>query len=224
MFRSLLNAVGQLGDPAIRRLVWLSAGLALTTLVGLVIGAAALLARTTLLNWPWLDIIVDVLGVFATLFLAALIFPAAIGLIAGLFAERVADAVDRRHHPDQPPCRHQSVGEAVSIALRFTGLIVLANLLVALLSFWLPGLNLLVLLALNGYLLGREYFEIAAVRRLDPAQMRTARRRHGATLWLGGMLIAGLLATPVVNLLVPVIATAFMVHEVERLNRGTRSP
>ena len=219
MLRSLAYAFGQLDDPAIRRIVWLSASLALATLAGLVIGAGALLAQTTVLDWPWLEAVVDLLGVLAALGLAALAFPAALGLVAGLFTERVADAVDRRYYPAQGPCRNVSVGQSLSIALRFAGLIVAGNLAVVLLSFWLPGLNLLLLLGLNGYLLGREYFEMAAVRRFDPSGLRVLRKRHRTAIWGGGLLIAILTAVPLLNLLVPVIASAFMVHEVERLTR-----
>ena len=212
----MVQAFEQLGDPAIRRIVWLSTAAALLLLAGLVFGAGLLLADSRLVGWPWLDAIVDVLGVVATLFLAGLAFPATIGLIAGLFAERVADAVDRRHYPHLPPPRRQSVGEALAIAARFAGLILLANLLLVIVSFWLPGVNLLLLYGLNGYLLGREYFEMAAARRLDPLAMRALRRRRGGAIWLAGLAIALLLAVPMVNLLIPVVAMALMVHEVQR--------
>ena len=95
MFRSLVLAFEQLGDRAIRRIVWLSVAMALLLLAGLVFGASLLLTRSQLIGWGWLDAIVDVLGVLATLFVAGLAFPATIGLVAGLFADRVAAAVDQ---------------------------------------------------------------------------------------------------------------------------------
>jgi uncharacterized protein involved in cysteine biosynthesis len=217
MFRSLVLAFRQLGDPAIRRVVWLSVGLALALLVALVFGASWLLTESRLFAWGWLETLVDVLGVLATLFLAALAFPPTIGLVAGLFADSVADAVDRRHYPDLPPPRHQGVGELLGIAVRFAGLILLANLLLAVVSIWLPGLNLVLLYALNGYLLGREYYEMAAARRVGPAEMAALRKRYGGRIWVAGLAIALLLAVPVVNLLAPVVAVAFMVHVFQRL-------
>lgn len=218
MLRSLVLAFEQLGDPALRRVVWLSVALALALLAGLVIGASFLLTQSQLIGWGWLDTAVDLLGVLATLFVAALAFPPTIGLVAGLFADRVADLVDRRHHPHLPPPRHQGMGEMLAIAARFAGVILIANIVVALLSIWLPGLNIVLLYVLNGYLLGREYFEMAAARRVDSAAMTALRKRRSGSVWLAGLVIALLLAIPIVNLLVPVVAVAFMVHEFQRLS------
>jgi uncharacterized protein involved in cysteine biosynthesis len=224
VFRSFFLAVGQLADPAIRRVVWLSVALALALLAALVFGGSLLLAESRLVDWEWLDAIIDLLGVLGALFLAWLAFPATIGLVAGLFAERVANAVDRRHYPHLPPPRQQGIGETLSIAVRFAGVILAVNLLLAILSFLIPVLNLILLYAVNGYLLGREYFEMAAARRFDGAGMRALRRRHGGRVWLAGLAIALLLAIPLLNLLVPVVAVALMVHEVNRLGRLAPAP
>jgi uncharacterized protein involved in cysteine biosynthesis len=74
--------------------------------------------------------------------------------------------------------------------------------------------------ALNGYLLGREYFELVALRHLPAPAAAQLRRRHRVKLFWGGVTIAFLSSLPVVNLLVPVIATAFMVHVFEQLSKG----
>jgi len=75
-----------------------------------------------------------------------------------------------------------------------------------------PGVNFLVFLGINGYLFGREYFEVIALRRLDRIAAREARRRVAARVFVAGVVIAGLFAIPFVNLIAAVIATAFMVH------------
>jgi uncharacterized protein involved in cysteine biosynthesis len=72
---------------------------------------------------------------------------------------------------------------------------------------------------LNGYLLGREYFELVATRRLPGPTVAALRRRLRARLWLAGMVIAALLAVPVFNLVAPVVAIAFTVHLFEGLRR-----
>ena len=103
--------------------------------------------------------------------------------------------------------------------LRLTGLTLLLNLLALPAYLLLPGINLFLFLALNGYLLGREYFEVVALRRLDAAATRAARNRFGLRVFLGGVVIATLFALPLVNLVAPVVATAFMLHLFEALYR-----
>jgi uncharacterized protein involved in cysteine biosynthesis len=83
-----------------------------------------------------------------------------------------------------------------------------------------PGINLVLFLALNGYLLDREHFEVVALRRLDAGAARAMRNRFGGRVFKSGMVIAGLFAIPPVNLIAPVVATAFMVHLFEALPRA----
>jgi uncharacterized protein involved in cysteine biosynthesis len=94
---------------------------------------------------------------------------------------------------------------------------IVLNLLALPLYVFMPGLNFFVFLGLNGYLFGRQYFEVVALRRLDMAATRAVRHRFGVRIFAGGVVIAGLFAMPFVNLLAPVIATAFMVHLCARL-------
>jgi CysZ protein len=96
--------------------------------------------------------------------------------------------------------------------------------LLALPLYLLPGPNLVVFLALNGYLLGREYFELVAQRRMSPLDAARCRRAVRARVWAAGAMIAVLLMVPLVNLIAPVIAIAFMVHLFERWRRWMPLP
>ena len=78
----------------------------------------------------------------------------------------------------------------------------------------------LVFWAVNGYLFGREYFELVALRRLEPSAMRDLRRRHRFQIWLAGSLMAVPLSIPVLNILVPVIGVATYTHMFHRLSGG----
>ncbi|MBT5415490.1 MAG: hypothetical protein HOK81_12910, partial [Rhodospirillaceae bacterium] len=140
--------------------------------------------------------------------------PAVVGLASSFFLESVADAVEDRHYPALPPAREQPIAEAIVLALRFTGLVLVLNLL-ALPLYFIPPLNLFVFYALNGYLLSKEYYELVALRRLDRASARTVWRRGRGRFFVAGLLIAGLASVPVAGLLTPVVATAFMVHVFE---------
>jgi uncharacterized protein involved in cysteine biosynthesis len=104
---------------------------------------------------------------------------------------------------------------------RFVLVALLLNL-VALPFYFLPGANLPIYLGLNGYLLGREYFELVAGQRLRLREVAQLRRQQRGRLWLAGVAIAAMLIVPVFNLVAPVVAIAFMVHLVALLElRGS---
>jgi len=107
----------------------------------------------------------------------------------------------------------------VAVGLKFAAIAVLLNLLVLPLYF-VPALNVLVFMVLNGYLLGREYFELIAFRRLDAAAARLLWRRFRGKLFVSGVVITAMLSIPFVNWFMPVIAAAFMVHVFEGLRRA----
>ena len=95
----------------------------------------------------------------------------------------------------------------------------LAALPLYLLLLFVPPLNFFLYYGINGYLLGREYFELVAVRRLESRAAKDMRRRFRGTVFLAGVIIAFFLSIPIVNLIAPVIATAFLVHLYQGLQR-----
>jgi CysZ protein len=94
--------------------------------------------------------------------------------------------------------------------------LILVNL-IALPFYLLPGINLALFWIVNGYLLGREYFELVALRHLDVAAARALRRRHALRIFIAGIVIAAFATVPFLNLLSPLFATAFMVHTSKRI-------
>jgi len=211
MLRALILALRQLTDPAIRRVLVRCVLLALATFAVLLAVVPILISWLDLTGLGWLDATLAVLGSAAVLLLAWLLFPAAIALGLGLFADEVVEAIERRHYPGLPPAPGLGVTDSVLGGLRLGATALLLNLL-ALPLYLVPGANLVVFLALNGYLLGREYFEAVATRRLSRAQASAERRRARGRVWMAGAVIAALSAVPVVNLMAPVIGVAFMTH------------
>ena len=224
MLTAFLRAVYVLSMPPMRRLVMLSLGLAALTFVSLWLAVAGVLYHTALFEWRPLNWLLDLMGGLAVLGLSWLLFPAVVTLIMSFFLERVAAAVEAVDYPGRAAPRRQPVGESVGATLRLTTLTLLLNLLALPVYLLMPGINLFLFLALNGYLLGREYFEVVALRRLDAAATRAARNRFGLRVFLGGVMIAALFSLPFVNLVAPVIATAFMVHLFEAMPRVESHP
>jgi CysZ protein len=219
---AFVKAIEQLGDPAIRRVLWVSLGLSVLAFALVWAGVGYLLTQTTVFQIGWLDTAIDVLGGFATLALSWLLFPAVVSTTTGFFLEGVADAVERRHYPNLPPARTQPLQEIFASTAKFFGLMLLLNLIL-LPVLLIPPVFPFVFYGINGYLLGREYFELVAARRLDPVERRSLRRRHGRTLFIAGMLIAFLLTVPIVNLIAPLVGTAAMVHLFEAIRHEARS-
>ena len=211
MLRALILALRQLNDPAVRRVLVRCVLLALATFAVLLAVVPILISWLDLTGFGWLDATLAVLGSAAVLLLAWLLFPAAVALGLGLFADEVVEAVERRHYPGLSPAPGLGVTDSVLAGLRLGATALLLNLL-ALPFYLVPGANLLVFLALNGYLLGREYFETVATRRLSRAQATAEQSRARGRVWLAGAVIAALSAVPVVNLIAPVIGVAFMTH------------
>ena len=217
MVTAFLRALAALAAPPLRRVVALSLGLAALTFALLWFGVAAALYRAHLFAWRPLDWLVDVLGALAVLGLSWLLFPAIVTLIMSFFVERIAVAVEALDYPNKDPPRHQPLAETAGVMLRLTAVTIVLNLLALPVYLLAPGINVVLFLALNGYLLGRGYFEVIALRRLDATAARAVRSRFAGRIFLGGVVIAGLFALPLVNLVAPVIATAFMVHVFEML-------
>ena len=70
---------------------------------------------------------------------------------------------------------------------------------------------------LNGYLLGREISELAAMRHLTFSQTVQLRRQRSFDVFIAGIIVAGCVAVPLLNLLTPLFATAFITRMVKRL-------
>jgi CysZ protein len=224
MVAALLRAISALGEPPMRRVVGLSLALAVLAFAVLWLAVAAVLYQTTFFDWRPLNWLVDLLGGLAVLVLSWFLFPAVVTGIMGFYLERVAAAVEAIDYPGRGPPRRQPFGEILLVMLRLTGLTLALNLLALPIYLLVPGINLVLFLALNGYLFGRGYFEVVALRRLDAGEARAVRNRFAGRIFLGGVAIAGLFALPLVNLVAPVIATAFMLHIFEALPRREPHP
>jgi len=131
-------------------------------------------------------------------------------IVAGVFLEEVAAAVEARYYPGDPPGRELPPLRALTVALQFTAVVVALN--VALLPTLLIGVGALAYFVANAYLVGREYFELVALRHMPMEDARARRRENRGLIWLAGAIYTGLLLVPLVNLLVPLFATASMVH------------
>lgn len=223
MLAALFKAFAQLTDPALRRVVRLSVLGAIAAYLALVALVWFGLPHIRFFDQGWADTGTGVALGIAALVLPILFFPAVITTIMGAMLDGVADAVEARHYPLLNWPRPQKWAEVVGGTLRFLLLTVAINLaaLPLYLILLITGFTVVLAVTINGYLLGREYYDVVAARRLDPAQAKLCFRNNLGRLWLAGALIAVLFSIPLLNLVAPVVATAFMVHLFQSLRRQT---
>jgi uncharacterized protein involved in cysteine biosynthesis len=216
MTGGFLKSLKQLSDPRLKGVLAIGVlgALGLEAVLWTVLWQS--LGLLHLFQWSWLDSLLDA-GAFLAVLVASLwFFPAVAALVVSFFLERVAHAVEEVHYPALPAARQVGLLESLSTALRF----LLASLglnLLALPFYFIPLLNIGVYFLLNGYLLGREYFELVAARRLAPGEMADLRVASRGRLLLVGLVGALLMLIPLVNLAAPIFLTAWMVHVLQSL-------
>ena len=108
----------------------------------------------------------------------------------------------------------------LAITTKFALLVAGLNILflpIYLLLFLVPPLNIILYYLLNGYLVSREYYELVALRRLEPRPARQLRRRHRGRMLFAGVILVFFMTIPIINFVTPVLAAAFMVHIYQNL-------
>jgi CysZ protein len=225
MFAALFKAFGQLSDPKLRRIVKLGVAGAILCYVVLVGAVWLTLTQISFFEERWADTGTEIAIGLAALVLPILFFPALATTLMSALLDDVADAVEAKHYPQLNWPRPQKWTEVLLTTLRFLAVMAVVNLaaLPVYLVLLVTGFTIVLVYLVNGYLLGREYFEVVALRRMEPKEARLTFRHHLGRLWLAGAVIAFLFSVPVVNLVAPVVGTAFMVHVFQSLRRQTDS-
>jgi uncharacterized protein involved in cysteine biosynthesis len=165
----------------------------------------------------WLGSLFNIGGVLLTIALSIWVMVPVASAIIALFLDEVAQAVEARHYPHLPKQAAAKLQDQILVSIRFLGFLILANIGALILSMILPFLAPVVFWATNGYLMGREYFQMAAMRRVPRSQAQELLRRHQGAIWCAGILMAIPLTIPLVGLFIPVLSAATFTHLFERL-------
>jgi CysZ protein len=165
----------------------------------------------------WLGALINVGGVLFTIALSIWLMVPVTSAIIALFLDEVAQAVEARHYPHLPKQTATKLQDQILVGIRFLGILLLANIGALILSMIVPLLAPFVFWATNGYLMGREYFQMAAMRRMPRAQAQELFQRHQGSIWTAGILIAIPMSIPLVGLFIPILGAATFTHQFERL-------
>lgn len=220
VLKSFILALSQIGDRRFRRVLMLGILLTFALLVGTYAGflwlIQALVGEDATLpvlgEVRWLDDLLSI-GSFIFMFVLSifLMIPVA-SAITSMFLDEVAQAVEDRHYPHLPPAPAVPFGEALRDTLSFLGVLIGANLLAFVLYALFAPAALFIFYGLNGFLLGREYFTLAAMRRIGRQGAKDLRAQNTGTIWLAGILMAVPLSVPILNLFIPILGAATYTH------------
>jgi CysZ protein len=227
-----VKALSQILSPAMRTILWRSIGLALVLIVVLAIGLQRLLSWFAVYGESWaeamlgpgfhapLNILAWILSIaagFGVVFGAVFLMPAITSLVASVFVDDVADHVEREHYPAERPGTALPFGLAITEGVK-TALLTILVYLIALPFVFIAGAGFLAFFIATAWLLGREYFELAAMRFRSPAEAKAMRKQNAALIFTAGLVIAAFVSIPIVNLATPLFGMAFMVHMHKRLS------
>ncbi|MDJ0627094.1 MAG: EI24 domain-containing protein [Rhodobacter sp.] len=227
IFGDFLKALGQTGDPRFRRVLFLGLGLTIALLFAVYavfLGVVNWLAPDTVTlpilgEVTWVDDLLSGASILLMIFLSVFLMVPVASAFTGIFLEDVAQAVEDRHYPNLPPVPRLPFTESLTDSLNFLAVIVVANLLALVLYVFFVPAAPFIFWGLNGYLLGREYFQLVAMRRIGRKDAKAAFRRNVAAVWLAGLLMAIPLSVPILNLIIPILGAATFTHLFHRLER-----
>ncbi|MBC9883276.1 sulfate transporter family protein [Bradyrhizobium sp. INPA01-394B] len=232
MLDAAVKALSQMMSPPMRSILWRSIGLALVLIVVLAIGLQRLLSWFATYGEVWLEgllgpswhsslevlsWIISIAAGFGVVFGSVFLMPAITSLVASFFVDDVAEVVEREYYPAERPGMALPFNQAVLEGIK-TALLTIVVYLAALPLVFLAGAGFLIFFLAAAWLLGREYFELAAMRFRSPEDAKAMRRDNAATIFTAGLFIAAFVSIPVVNLATPIFGMAFMVHMHKRLS------
>lgn len=231
ILQSFFAALGQIGDRRFNKVLFLGIILTIMLLVAATAGLMILVSWLVgdgvsiplLGEVTWLDDILSWASVILMLVLSVFLMVPVASAITSMFLDEVAQAVEDKHYPNLPPVAPTPFFDGLRDTVNFMGVLIGANLVAILLYVFFTPFAPIIFWALNGFLLGREYFVLAAMRRVGRARALEMRKANAGTIWLAGGLMAIPLSIPLVNLVIPILGAATFTHIFHRIQSGSSS-
>src|SRR5256886_3934856 len=226
MIEAVVTALAQMISPPFRAVLLKSIALALLLIVLIAIAFQRLFAwfafagedwaetvlgpgaHTPLVILAWMLSVAAALGiVVGSIFL----MPAVTAVVGSFFVDEIALEVEREHYPSEP------VGTALPFSRAMleggkAAFLAIIVYLVALPSLLIAGLGAVIFFIATAYLLGRVYFELAAMRFHSVVDAKSLRKSNQSVVFVAGLFIAAFVSIPIINLATPLFAMALMVH------------
>jgi len=233
LLQDFRRALAQITDPAFFRVLLRALGWTIALLGPFVFGFAAVIGLLSgLLSWilpgqitlPWIGSIgtgaahLSGFGWTVLLFLSSLLMIPVASAFVGFYQEEIAARVEARYYPDLRPADPVSFADSLWDGLRFLGFFALVNIVGLVIYLSSPLLAPYIFWLVNGLLLGRQFFELAAMRRIGRKPALKLLRRHYLQVWIAGVILAVPMTIPVFNLVIPIVGVAVYTHMFHRLS------
>ena len=223
MFAPIARALGQMDDPIFRGVLLRSVAWSIACFAALHIGVVWAIHGVMNLH-GWMAWGIDVLGTIGASLLALWLFLPVAAAIGMMYLDRIAGSVERRFYPWlSPPTGATLLEQAwdgVAVALKVLAL----NIVALILAVLLPGIGLILGWMIAAYAIGRGLFVAVAMRRMPRAMAESRYRTSRGVILAQGGVLAAAAYIPVMNLLIPIIGVAAMVHVLNMALAATETP
>ncbi|MEM7241421.1 MAG: EI24 domain-containing protein [Pseudomonadota bacterium] len=224
IYRDFLKALGQIGDPQFLRIIGFGVLASGLLMVGAIWLLQVLLPEQISLPWigdiSWLVEWIANIAFWGMLFLSVFLMMPIASFMIGFMLDPIAKAVEAKHYAELPQPAARPLLEQMSDATRFMIFLIAMNALALIIYFTSNLLAPIIFWVVNGILLGREYFQLVAMRHLGRAGATALRARYRFRIWFAGILMAIPLSIPVLNLIIPVLGVAIFTHMYHRLSKA----
>jgi len=207
----IARGLSQLDDPTFRGVLLRSITWSIVCFAALHIGAVWTIHRLLALH-GWLAWGADVLGSIGASLLALWLFLPVAAAIGLMYLDRIATSVERRFYPGLPPPNGASLLEQAWDGLAVAFKVLALNIVALILAFLLPGIGLLLGWMIAAYAVGRGLFVAVAMRRMPRVMAESLYRTNRGVILAQGGTLALAAYIPIMNLLIPIIGVAAMVH------------
>ena len=222
MFASARKALGMIFEPAFLGVVLWSFLLTLA-LFGLMFVAVQYgIQHLPPLPWHWLSVAVGLVSSLLVVVAAFFLGVPVAAVFATMFQGYIARRVEQKYYAGDAGGDGASTLAYVFTGLRFAAYVIVVSLALLPVDVMIPGVGSALTWVADGWLLGREFFELAALRHLSRAETAAMLKRHGFGILGAGMVIAFLATIPVLNFIAPLFGVAFMVHVFQHYRRQER--
>ena len=218
--RAIALSISQFSNRRFQRVVLKSIILAIVALWALAAGGGSVLGWLFGgdLTLPWIGTITfsgSLIGwgtFWIILGLSVFLMVPVASAMSAFFVDDVARAVEERHYPNTQAQYRSKLSEEVRESLGFLGTMLVANMIALIFYAFFAVFAPIIFWSLNGYLIGREYFYMAAKRHLGRDNALSVFRDHRFRVWMCGVILVLPMSVPLLNLVVPVLAAASFTH------------
>ena len=218
MFASVGRALATLFDRRFAGLVFWTLVATAVLFVALFIGIEYLLMHMPpIAGYPQINTFLELATPIILILMVFLLGAPVAAMVGSLFLDGIAERVDKHFYPNDPKAPGTPVATGIGEMFRLVGLALLINVAMLPVDVGVPGIAEGVTLLANGWLFGREFFELASLRHLSRKDSDALRRRHSGKIYFAGLLIAVLTVIPGIDLIAPFFGTALMAHLFKRL-------